>query len=120
MAQCEGKLKACVLFLKPAHLPDDWEDTELQRSASVMPGVTVRSDEGGIETGYFGAVTSGHTFLYDTEGRLQFSGGITASRGHFGDNAGHSAIVSLVTTGRAESTRTPVFGCSLEDPAGRP
>jgi hypothetical protein len=46
-----------------------------------------------------------------------FSGGITASRGHQGDNAGRAAITSLVL-GEAhgpELLRSPVYGCQLFD-----
>jgi hypothetical protein len=42
-----------------------------------------------------------------------FSGGITGSRGHSGDNAGRSAIVSLVNGESTETAETFVFGCSL-------
>ena len=70
-------------------------------------------DDNGVEARRFHAVTSGQTALYDIEGRLLFSGGITGSRGHSGDNAGRSAIVSLLNTGDAERTETSVFGCPL-------
>jgi hypothetical protein len=51
--------------------------------------------------------------LYGSEGNLLFSGGITAARGHEGDNAGRSAIISCLTKSEAERNQTPVFGCSL-------
>jgi hypothetical protein len=47
---------------------------------------------------------------------LQFSGGITASRGHSGDNLGRSAVVALVTTGESATNHTSVYGCSLHNP----
>jgi hypothetical protein len=91
----------------------------LRRSAAEIPGVTVLSDVDGTEARKFGAETSGHTFLFDHLGRLLFSGGITQSRGHAGDNAGESAIVSLANTRTSSQTKTFVFGCSLLDQTNR-
>jgi len=113
MAQAQGRVTAYVLFLKPAGFSDDWEKTDLWQSAASIPGVKVVVDQDGVEADRFQAVTSGQTVLYDTEGRLLFSGGITGSRGHSGDNAGRSAIVSLLNTGEATAAETFVFGCPL-------
>lgn len=119
MTRLQGKATAKVFFVRPANFPDAWEKTELWHSAETIPGVSVFSDVGGVEARRFGAQASGQTILYDASGRMRFSGGITASRGHSGDNAGRSAIVSLVTTGTAGAERTSVFGCSLHDPTTR-
>jgi hypothetical protein len=106
-------VSAFVLFFKPADFPEKWEKTDLWDSAARIPGVTVLSDPGGAEASRFNALTSGSSMLYDAEGRLLFSGGITASRGHSGDNDGRRAIVSLVTDEGAAQAEAPVFGCSL-------
>jgi hypothetical protein len=113
MAHSQGRLRAYVLFLKPAGFSDGWEKTDLWESAVSIPGVYAITDERGDEARHFHAATSGQTLLYDKDGQLLFSGGITASRGHFGDNAGRSAIVSLVNAGSAEEVDTAVFGCPL-------
>jgi hypothetical protein len=113
MAHTEGRLKAYVLFLKPAGLADGWEKTDLLQSAESIPGVTTIVDEDGREAERFHSATSGQTMLYDAEGRLLFTGGITGSRGHSGDNAGRSAVESLVRTGTAERAESFVFGCPL-------
>jgi hypothetical protein len=113
MARVQGKVSAYVLFLKPTSAPVDWEKTELRRSAAAIPGVTVLSDVDGTEAQKFGAETSGHTFLYDRTGELLFSGGITQSRGHAGDNAGENAIVALLDHQQPFLARTFVYGCSL-------
>lgn len=115
MAHSRGRITAYVLFLKPAGFSVDWEKTDLWQSAANIPGVKAIIDDDGIEARRFNAATSGQTVLYDAEGRLLFSGGITGSRGHSGDNAGRSAIVSLVNTGAAEQSETFVFGCPLFD-----
>jgi len=116
MAHSQGRLTAYVLFLKPRGFSEEWEKSDLWQSAASIPGVTAVIDDEGAEANRFHAATSGQTVLYDAGGRLLFSGGITASRGHYGDNAGQSAIVSLVNSGAADLTETSVFGCPLFDP----
>lgn len=115
MAQAQNRVTAYVLFLKPEGSSDDWEKTDLWQSAASIPDVKVIVDERGAEAHRFHASTSGQTVLYGSEGQLLFSGGITGSRGHSGDNAGRSAIVSLLHTGEAERSETFVFGCPLFD-----
>lgn len=113
MARMQGRLAAYVLLVKPADGGLAWEDTELRRTAEAIPGVHVVLDPDGVKAQRFGAETSGHTLLYGPNGRLLFSGGITASRGHAGGNMGASAIASLLNNEAPARTRTLVFGCSL-------
>ena len=113
MAQAEGRVNAYVLFLKPTGSSTDWEKTDLWQSAARIPGVNVVADDNGIEARRFHAATSGQTALYDIDGRLLFSGGITSARAHEGDNAGRSAIVSLLKNQDSVPTETAVFGCPL-------
>ena len=113
MTHFQGRLRAHVLFLRPAGFSEEWVKTDLWRSASATPGVNVYRDDGGLEARRFGAATSSQAFLYDAEGRLLFSGGITGARGHSGDNAGRSAIASLLTKPTPEPTQIFVFGCAL-------
>ena len=116
MTRLHNRATAVVLFVRPPGTPDGWDDTDLRRSAAEIPGVAVMSDLDEVEADRFNAEVSGQTMLYDAGGKLLFSGGITASRGHAGDNAGRSSIVSFVTNGTAELNRTPVFGCALRTP----
>jgi hypothetical protein len=113
MTQAQGRVKAYVLFVKPPNFADGWEQTDLLASAAAIPGVSVVRDDEGVEASRFHAATSGQTMLYDTGGKLLFSGGITSARGHAGDNAGRTAIVSLLTAGGAGQQATPVYGCPL-------
>ena len=108
-----------VLFLKPAEFPPGWEQTDQWRRAAALPNVTVLRDDDGMEAKRFGVETSGQTFLYDAGGRLLYSGGITGSRGHAGENAGEMALVALLTRGHAERRSANVFGCSLFSAADR-
>ncbi len=56
--------------------------------------------------------TSGTVFLFSPEGRVLFAGGITASRGHEGDNPGLQHLLESIATGQATAGH-PVFGCPL-------
>jgi hypothetical protein len=112
-AQVQNKVSAYVLFVTPSGSGPDWQDSALRQSAAEIPGVTVLSDTDGVEAQLFGAETSGHTLVFNTTGQLLFSGGITESRGHAGDNAGENAILTLVKNNPVERNRTFVFGCSL-------
>jgi hypothetical protein len=115
MARCQGSLAAMVLFFRPAD-SSPWERTSLWEQAAAIPGVSVAWDDGGEEAARFGARTSGQAFVYDVAGALRFSGGITAARGHEGDNPGRDAVVALAIGDAPARATTPVFGCPLETP----
>jgi hypothetical protein len=116
MARAGALVTADVVFIRPTGVASDWEKTDLWRSASEIPGVTVTTDDSGREAALFHAATSGQVVLFDGTGREIFSGGITGSRGHEGDNPGLARILSLLTHGSAERAKAPVFGCALNDP----
>jgi hypothetical protein len=113
LAQNRGRVAAHVFFFKPEKFPKNWTQTDLWRSVAAIPGVAVQEDLDGALAQKFGAETSGFTALYDPQGKLLFSGGITAGRGHIGDNAGESALAALLAGRGGAMTQTPVFGCSL-------
>jgi hypothetical protein len=113
LARAKSLPKTYVVFLKPSTMPDGWEKTDLWTTAAGLPNATVIRDDEGLEAERFGAVTSGQTMLYDAQGRLLFSGGITGARAHAGDNAGRSAIVALLNSRPPANAFTNVFGCSL-------
>jgi hypothetical protein len=116
MTRLHNRATAVVVLVRPHGTPDGWDDTDLRRTAAEIPGATVMTDLDEAEVDRFNAEVSGQTMLYNADGKLLFSGGITAARGHSGDNAGRSSIVSLVTYGASERTHTPVFGCALRTP----
>ena len=113
LAQCKRPVAVQVWFLKPAGFPDDWTRSDLWRMAAAIPSVSVHEDMDGIEARRFGAETSGAVLLYDTQGKLLFRGGITAGRGHMGENVGESAILSLLAGRKPGVAQTLVYGCSL-------
>jgi hypothetical protein len=92
---------------------DRWVQSDLWVTASSIPGVHVLRDVDGADARRFGAWTSGQTLLYDAQGRLRFSGGITDARGHEGDNAGRASLESILFHGETPAARTSVFGCGL-------
>ena len=61
----------------------------------------------------FSIQTSGHALLYDSDGKLLFSGGITGGRGHAGDNEGRQTLTSFLEDGTSPSATRPVYGCPL-------
>jgi hypothetical protein len=117
LTRCPGQVRARVLFLRPDGFAPGWEHTDLWRRAAAIPGVEVHADPAGIEARRFGVRTSGHVLLFDAEGRRRFSGGITRSRGHQGDNPAAAALLALLQGETPDDTEPPVFGCPLEDPA---
>ncbi len=113
------KVDAYVLFLQPAGFDDPWTESDLWTKARAIPGVTVLKDLDGQERVRFRAYTSGQVLLYDQNGSLQFSGGITASRGHEGLNDGSKTLIALFRDDKPGRTKNDVYGCSLgENNAG--
>jgi hypothetical protein len=116
LTEVGGAVDALVVFVRPDGTADDWIATDLWTTASAMPGVKVIVDRGGRETERFGAQASGTVLVYDADGRLAFSGGITGARGHVGDNIGLRRAVALIKQGKADKRSSPVFGCELLGP----
>jgi hypothetical protein len=117
MAHSRNRLSASVFFYKPRGEQGESTRSELWEMAKAIPGVRVFEDINASVAKSFGVFTSGQTLLYDRTGRLLFKGGITAFRGHSGDNPGRSAITALLqgdARGKSDfPLTTPVFGCSL-------
>lgn len=109
-----GRLQAQLLFVELTGLPPV-QDSKLWQRASRIAGVRLTRDVDGAEARRFGTRTSGETRLYGPAGDLLFHGGITASRGHAGDNPGQAAILAMLVSGSQFNTpiATPVFGCAL-------
>jgi hypothetical protein len=117
MAHAGGQLEADVFFYLPAGEASAWARTDLWATAREIPGVHVFEDRQAEVAQSFGAFTSGQTLLYNRDGHLLFKGGITAFRGHSGDNAGRIAILALLQNEAPRTNivpvATPVLGCSL-------
>lgn len=121
MSKHGSNIKAYVLFLNPRSTPKEWKKTDLWHSAEAIPGVMVLPDNEGMEARRFNSATSGQTMVYDAKGRLLFTGGITAARGHIGDNLGLDSLAQALN--KKPLNKKPlnpktslVFGCSLVSP----
>lgn len=113
MAQEPDTILAHVLVFKPGESEDGWERTDLWRQVAEIEGVEVHTDSDGVEARRFGLRTSGHALLYDRDGQLVFSGGLTDARGHVGASVGRKIIAAILNGKTPERTTTPVYGCSL-------
>jgi len=113
IACCKDQIDTTVLFCVPPHVPTGFERGDLWNSATHIPTIRVVVDANAAAAKRFGARTSGQALLYDRGGRLVFNGGITAFRGHSGDNDGRDAIVALLRGQKPRHRTTPVFGCAL-------
>lgn len=116
VSEFRGRFTPYVLSALPQGVGEEWMSSDLWKSATSIEGVRVMRDVEEYEAHLFGARTSGHVVLYDAEGRLLFSGGITSARGHVGDNYGIQQVSSLLRKHTVSAAEGPVFGCPLEDP----
>jgi hypothetical protein len=105
-------VRSYVLVYKPSEFPAGWENTEVVLAARHLPRTKVVLDPDAREAKLFGGFTSGQTFLYDGDGRLRFSGGVTALRGHAGVNRAVAEVVRIAQSHVGTSTH-PVFGCAI-------
>ncbi|HTV00988.1 MAG TPA: hypothetical protein VMF13_10635, partial [Luteitalea sp.] len=112
LARRRGRVAAQVLIAIPPGMPDAAAG-DLVRQAQAIPGVLVTFDADARRTAAFGPLVSGHTLLYGRNGALLFEGGITASRGHAGDNVNEDALIAAIDGEPRTAHRAPVFGCLL-------
>lgn len=103
-----------IVVLTPQGIAKDWEE-RISDIAHRIPEATIVRDMEGSAADTFGASTSGHVVVYDREGRLLFSGGITGARGHVGDNDGRRGLLAALH-GDDHDHEHPIFGCGLDDP----
>jgi hypothetical protein len=108
----DASLQTYVLVYRPADFRAGWEKTETFDAANRLQRARVIVDPDGREARLFGGFTSGQTFLYDGEGALRFSGGVTSLRGHAGVNRGSMDVVDIVHA-KARQGSHPVFGCAI-------
>lgn len=102
-----------VVVMMPPKYETDWSTQPILSTLKRIRHVSIFDDPDGSEAQKFGAETSGHVFVYDGRGVLQFSGGITGMRGHEGNNANFQKAEAALRTRQASLLQTPVFGCSL-------
>ena len=113
LADYREPLTAYILFIQPRGTGYEWTNTDLWRTASHIDGVHAILDKDAVEADRFQGLTSGQVVLYDADGTLRFSGGITGARGHVGDNLGARRLLAILRGEAADRADSPVFGCPL-------
>jgi hypothetical protein len=113
LEQAQRKVETYVYFVRPPGTPADWEQGQLWRATSKIPGVHILVDTDGIQAARFGAESSGQAMLYDAAGQLTFAGGLTASRGHYGSNPSSNQLITTINSDHQALASVDVFGCPL-------
>ncbi|MBC7530849.1 MAG: RedB protein [Oligoflexus sp.] len=113
MSKSGDRLKSKVLVYRASNDLTGEGGSLLRSRLSGLLNVEISTDVEGQEAKRFGSFTSGQALLYNAEGVLVFSGGITGSRGHEGDNAGETAIIELINHRSRALPSAPVYGCEL-------
>ncbi|HTU16651.1 MAG TPA: hypothetical protein VMG10_01200, partial [Gemmataceae bacterium] len=116
----DSALELCVVATIPRTAEDSWAQTRLIQRSLRLADAKLILDRGGVEASRFGAQISGTVLLFDAAGRQRYAGGVTASRGQEGENAGSAALARLLA-GEAPNTNPtlPAFGCRLVLEASR-
>lgn len=113
MRYASQPVDAMVLVSRPEGTPAGFERTDIWTQAAQVPGVEVKVDPGGEAARALGLLVSGATAVYDMNGQMLFSGGVTSARGHAGDNGGSDAIIGILSGRSTDFAHTPVYGCPL-------
>jgi hypothetical protein len=112
MTSRPGTLDVVVLLASYDALPA--EADVIGPALARRPELRRIDDRGGAVALRFGALTSGHALLYDADGRLRFSGGLTRARGEAGDSVPLTYLRAWVAGTRPAGAATfSVFGCAL-------
>ncbi len=112
-----AEVDARLVMVRQGEGGEAWARAQ-QELAGALPAARRELDEGGVESIRFGAATSGTVMLYGPDGALRFRGGVTASRGHLGENAALDALRSLLSGGTSSQRDFAVFGCALRSGSG--
>ena len=113
MSEAGPNVDARLIFFESMTRDSSWTKGDLWAKAEAIPEVSLIRDADGALIRQFGAFTSGQTLLYDPSGQLLFKGGITAARGHEGDNAGKTALLEILAKQQNTPGESFVFGCSI-------
>jgi hypothetical protein len=116
LSRCGRRVSSHALLLSPTHVPGGWSRSAIEQDLTALPDVHTWPDRAGAEARRFRVETSGHVVLYDAKGRLTYSGGITAARGHGGDNDGRAEVIDRILGKAGNQPGSPIFGCPLLTP----
>ena len=113
MVKVGPRVDARLIFFESANMDSGWIEGDLWAIAEDIPHVSLIRDRDGNLIRQFGSFTSGQVLLYEPSGNLLFKGGITAARGHEGDNAGKKALLDILESRQHALNESFVFGCSI-------
>jgi len=116
LSHSAGATEVTVLMYKPAGASDTWLEGALLDECRRMK-CRIRPDPDGRLAASVGSLTSGGVALYGGDGKLRYQGGITASRGHEGDNVGENAVIEILRGNGGSHRSMPVFGCPIQKDA---
>lgn len=112
-----------VVFYVPSGANESWHQTANTELASAIPGANVLWDRDGTTARRFDVDVSGQCVAFSPQEILLYSGGITISRGHEGDNLGAASLAQCLKTSccttpglekpQREPQIYPVYGCTL-------
>ncbi|UUO05231.1 hypothetical protein M4951_17835 [Blastopirellula sp. J2-11] len=107
------KPRVLVIATVPTQYDDQWTGASNVERGKRLPNASVVFDIGGVESNKFGVASSGHVMAFASSGDLLFTGGVTESRGHAGNNVGRASLVNALTGAAFPTAKPPVFGCRL-------
>jgi hypothetical protein len=116
MSRAAGRVSVHAVLLLPAQHSERWRGSAIEQDLAELRDIRIWQDIGSSEARRFGVATSGHVLLFDAQGRLTFSGGITGARGHEGDNYGRDTVLAQIKGEKGDRLKGPVFGCPLTTP----
>lgn len=111
-----------VIAAVPTKHDSKWTESPTVVRSQELPNSSLLIDVGGFESHKFGAASSGHVMAFAPTGELRYSGGVTLSRGHAGDNVGRMSLIRTLADGTTDDSvveEFPVFGCRLCLPDSR-
>lgn len=114
MTRFYDRLGCVVLVYRPVEEKDEWTDTRLVRNLHTEPNTHLIIDADGKQADRLGMTTSGSVVLYMPDGEPCYWGGITAARGHEGDNLGSDAVAAILDGREPDTISQPVFGCRIQ------
>lgn len=113
--QNKKNTSAYAIFVIPKGLGSDFAQGDLYDQCRQIDGLKIVQDRDAIEANLFAARTSGQMYIYDKDGQLSFSGGITPGRGHEGDSLGLDRAKEILSTKAGQKTVCRTYGCALEN-----
>lgn len=120
MVNFRGRIDVRIVFSGPLTDEATLAQSSVWQKSRQLKGADVFVDRDEREAKLFGAMTSGQTYLFDSNGKRVFAGGITPSRGHQGDSEGRLAILHWLETNHILLATSKSYGCSLSKTSREP